>query len=92
MTSKEIFAQIMGNVNEFEAVGQDWCDNDTVVSAARARSYSKKIISGLRAFVDLSLAEEIELSRLAAIVAAEAAAQNEPTPEPVVEEPQGWVL
>ena len=91
MTSKEMFAQIMGNVNEFEAVGQDWCDNDTVVSAARARSYSKKIISGLRAFVDMSLAEEIELARLAAIAAAEAeaAAQNESTPEPVVEEPQG---
>ena len=85
MTSKEIFAQIMGNVNEFEAVGQDWCDNDTVVSAARARSYSKKIIASLRSFVDLSLAEGIELERLAAL-----AAQTEPDPQPEPSvEPQG---
>lgn len=78
MTSKEVFAQILGNVNEFEINGQDWCDNDTLVSAAKARSYSKKIISGLRLFVDLSLAEETELARLAAL----AAAQNEPPVEP----------
>lgn len=83
MTSKEVFAQILGYVNEFEVNGQDWCDNDTLVSAAKARNYSKKIIASLRSFVDLSLAEGLELERLAAL-----AAQSEPQPEPPVE-PQG---
>ena len=86
MTSKEMFVQIMDNVKEFETVGQDWCANDTIVSAAKARSYSKKIIAGLRAFVDYSLAEETELVRLAAIAAA-AATQVPPVEPPV--EPQG---
>ena len=83
MTSKEIFDQIMVNVNEFEINGQDWCDNGTVVSAAKARSYSKKLISGLRAFVDASLAEELEIERAAQLAAAQA-----PPVEPPVE-PQG---
>lgn len=82
MTSKEVFAQILGYVNEFETNGQDWCDNDVVVSAAKARSYSKKIINGLRAFVDLTIAEEAEIERAAQLAAAAAEQPVQPAEEP----------
>ena len=87
MTSKEVFAQLKGFMADFTDAGQDWCDNNTIVSAGRARSYSKKIINGLRAFVDASISEEIILEREAArneVVTPEVPAEPEVPTEPEV--------
>jgi len=61
VTSKDVFAQLEDHIAEFRALGQDWCDNDTVVSAAKARSYGKKIINALRNFTDLTIVEEVNI-------------------------------
>jgi hypothetical protein len=83
--SKDAFKSVMDSFKEFETLGNNWCDKLDIGSAAKARSYAKKILGDMRVFVEATINESNKIASEAFIQEAAKVVLAE-VPKEVVEE------
>lgn len=55
MESKKIFEALSADMKKFMELGEAWCDDKNINSAAQSRGYMKKIVKQSKAYIHASI-------------------------------------